>query len=85
VVGGTGRDESVHWWALGLLVYHLITGESLVASSKGLTLCMRLRNQVVGGTGHDKSVDWWALGVVVYHLGVLVHHLITGESLNSHW
>jgi serine/threonine protein kinase len=26
VVGGTGHDESVDWWALGVLVYHLITG-----------------------------------------------------------
>jgi hypothetical protein len=27
VVGGTGHDESVDLWALGVLVYHLITGE----------------------------------------------------------
>jgi serine/threonine protein kinase len=29
VVGGTGHDESVDLWALGVLVYHLITGEGL--------------------------------------------------------
>jgi hypothetical protein len=31
VVGGTGHDESVDWWALGVLVFHLITGVTLGA------------------------------------------------------
>jgi serine/threonine protein kinase len=31
VVGGTGHDDSVDWWALAVVVYHLITGESLVS------------------------------------------------------
>lgn len=26
VIGGTGHDESADWWALGVLVYHLVTG-----------------------------------------------------------
>jgi serine/threonine protein kinase len=89
VVGGTGHDESVDLWALGVLVYHLITGEGLgfVLGSyvcRALQACLVVSGfvvvrmcsapEVVGGTGHDESLDLWALGVLVYHL-------ITGEVL----
>jgi hypothetical protein len=47
VVGGTGHDESVDWWALGVLVYHLITGDWWVDGWEG-------------GACRAEGVDRWA-------------------------
>lgn len=74
VVGGTGHDESVDWWALGVLVFHLITGErerrfladllSLFSSVRCFTDCHFLHSDA---------------------LGVLVCHLSAGEKVSVLW
>jgi serine/threonine protein kinase len=48
VVGGTGHDESVDLWALGVLVYHLITGEraSVFYTMRCASVCRPLRVRI---------------------------------------
>eukprot|EP00879_Flechtneria_rotunda_P004427 GHRR01004678.1.p1 GENE.GHRR01004678.1~~GHRR01004678.1.p1 ORF type:complete len:470 (+),score=165.57 GHRR01004678.1:34-1410(+) len=63
VIGGTGHDESVDWWALGVLVYHLIIGGTPFANLGDDEL--RIYRRILRASyswpatpaGHDISAD----------------------------